>query len=64
MITPKIAESVVDVVADSGAQSCLWSRKSFLASGFSMADLIPVRHTMRAADRAEIEIDGAILLRW
>ena len=28
-----------------------------------MKDLLPVRHTMRAANRAAIEIDGAILLR-
>ena len=60
---PHIAPKFVDVVADSGAQSCLWSRKQFLDSGFSMQDLLPVRHTMRAANRAAIEIDGAILLR-
>ena len=50
----------IDVVADSGAQSCLCL---FLASGFSMEDLIPVRHTMRAANRAPINIGGAVLLR-
>ena len=60
---PTIAPKSIDVVADSGAQSCLWSRKEFLSSGFSMKDLIPVRHTMRAANRASINIDGAILLR-
>ena len=60
---PTIAPKYIDVIADSGAQSCLWSRKEFLASGFSRKDLIPVRHTMKAANRAPITIDGAILLR-
>ena len=50
---PTIAPKSIDVVADSGAQSCLWSRKEFLSSGISMKDLIPVRHnTMRVANRA------------
>ena len=60
---PAISPKHIDVVTDSGAQSCLWSRKEFLASGFSMKDLIPVRHAMRAANRAPITIDGAVLLR-
>ena len=60
---PTIAPKFIDVVVDSGAQSCLWSWKEFIANGFSMKDLIPVRHTMRAANRASINIDGAILLR-
>lgn len=60
---PVIAAKHIDVIADSGAQSCLWSRKEFLASGFSMHDLIPVRHMMKAANRAPITIDGAVLLR-
>ena len=58
-MTPKS----VEVVADTGAQSCLWSRKAFLRCGFSLADLIPVNHNMKAANSAPIEIDGAILLR-
>jgi len=60
---PSIAPKHIDVVTDSGAQSCLWSRKEFLSSGFSMKDLIPVRHAMRAANRAPIKIDGAVLIR-
>jgi ribosomal protein L44E len=60
---PIISPKYLDVVTDSGAQSCLWSRKEFLSSGFSMKDLIPVRHTMRAANCVSIEIDGAVLLR-
>ena len=60
---PVIAPKSIDTVTDSGAQSCLWSRSEFLANGFSMKDLIPVRHSMRTANRAPITIDGAILLR-
>jgi len=60
---PIISPKSIDVVTDSGAQSCLWSRKDYLSSGFSMKDLIPVRHIMRAANRAPITIDGAVLLR-
>ena len=60
---PKIAAKHIDVVADSGAQSCLWSRKEFLKSGFSMKDLIHVHHTMKAANTAPISIDGAIIIR-
>ena len=60
---PVVAPKHVDVVTDSGAQSCLWSRRGFLTSGFSMRDLIPVEHVMKAANHAPITIDGAILLR-
>ena len=62
-VQPTIVPKYIDVVADSGAQSCLWSRSEFLRSGFSMKDLVPVRHVMKAANCAEITIDGAILLR-
>ena len=60
---PQIAPKFIDVAADSGAQSCLWSREGFLASGFSRRHLISVYHTMKAANRVPITIDDAILLR-
>ena len=60
---PKICPKYIDVIVDSGAQSCLWSRQSFLRSGFTRQDLIPVRHLMKAANTAPIAIDGAILIR-
>ena len=60
---PKIAPKHVDVVTDSGAQSCLMPRKMFHQCGFAEKDLIPVRHLMKAANRAPISIDGAIFLR-
>ena len=60
---PTIPLTEITVVADSGAQSCLWSRRDFLASGFRTTDLIPVKHKMKAANRNRIQIDGAILIR-
>jgi hypothetical protein len=57
---PTIAPKHIEVIADSGAQSCLWSKEEFLASGFSKRDLLPVRHT---ANLAPIKIVGAIFLR-
>ena len=60
---PKISPKQVDTIVDSGAQSCLWSRRDFLKSGFNCRDLIPVHHTMEAANSAPITIDGAIFLR-
>ena len=63
-MTPvKILPKQVDVVAVSGAQSCLWSRSEFLQSGFNLCDLAQVHHTMEAANAAPIRIEGAILLR-
>ena len=60
---PTMKSSVLNVIWDSGAQSCLWSRKGFLAAGFSLTDLIPVNHKITAANSAPIEIDGAVILR-
>ena len=60
---PKISPKHIDVIIDSGAQSCLWSKKEFQKCGFSSEDLIPVHHAMKAANTAPITIDGAILLR-
>ena len=60
---PKKCEGLNEVVTDSGAQSCLWSREDYLDLGLTMNDLIPVSHSMKAANSASIEIDGAVLLR-
>ena len=59
---PRIDKTQIVVVADSGAQSCLWSRREFLASGFTEEDLIPVSHSMKTANRSQITIDGAVLV--
>ena len=54
---PRLTPSHIEVVTDTGAQSCLWSRDKFLQCGFHTSDPIPVKRTMKAANR------GAILIR-
>ena len=41
----------VDVVADTGAQLCLWSMYECLQRGFRMKDIIPVKQAVKAANR-------------
>ena len=60
---PSIDPFELSVVADTGAQSCLWGLNNFLRSGFTEADLIPVHHSLYAANKVEIPVSGAILLR-
>jgi hypothetical protein len=59
----QILRRTIVVVTDTGAQSCLWSRRECFNSGFCQEDLIPVRHTMKSANHSQITIDGAVLLR-
>ena len=59
---PEVKPKEVSTVTDTGAQSCLWGLLGFYACGFKDSDLRPVRRTIRAANREEIEIAGAILL--
>ena len=60
---PKVRPSDVTVVADTGAQSCLWGLRDFYRCGFNDSDLLPVKRTMRAANMDEIEIMGAVFVR-
>ena len=60
---PRIAPSYVTVVSDTGAQSCLWGLKDFYRYGFIKSDLLPVKHSMVAANSERINIVGAILVR-
>ena len=60
---PRIMPSHVNTVTDTGAQSCLWGLKDFYRCGFRDSDLIQVKRTIVAANREEINIVGAILLR-
>ena len=60
---PKIAPSHVTIVTDTGAQSCLWGLQDFYRCGFRKSDLLPVKGVMIAANREEIQIEGAILVR-
>ena len=61
--TPKIKPCEVCVVTDTGAQSCLWGLSDFLRCGFKESDLIPVKHTLYAANKEKIDVLGAILIR-
>lgn len=61
--TPKLSTCQVTAVTDTGAQSCLWSLTDFRRCGFKDSDLIPVKRTLLAANRDEIQIEGAIFIR-
>ena len=43
--------------------SCLWGLQNFLQAGFTKADLIPVKHSLFAANKGKIQVSGAIFLR-
>jgi len=51
----------VTAVADSGAQSNLWSLDAFLNAGFKMSDLSQVTLSLNAANKSPIRIVGAFL---
>ena len=48
---PNVTPSIITVVSDTGAQSCLWGLNEFLRCGFRRSDLIPVKRVMLAANR-------------
>ena len=54
--------SIITAIADTGAQSCLWSMSGFVAAGFSVDDLLSVSVNLRAANKTRIEITGAVIL--
>ena len=54
---------MVECVADTGAQSNVWSLKQCKDMGFTQKDLIPVSSSMSAANKSRIDICGAILLK-
>lgn len=60
---PKVKSCEVCVVTDTGAQSCLWGLSDFLRCGFKESDLIPVKHSLYAANKEKIDVLGAILIR-
>ena len=53
----------VSAIADTGAQSDLWSLAAFLACGFSHEDLLPVSLGLSAANRSPISIEGAFFAK-
>ena len=60
---PRITPTYIEVVTDSGAQSCLWGLDAFYRCGFKASDLIQVKHRINAANLMPINIVGAIILR-
>ena len=60
---PTTNPSIITAIADTDAQSCLWSMSGFLAAGFSAVDLLPVSVDLTAANKTRIEITGAVVLR-
>ena len=52
----------VTAIADTGAQSDLWSLDGFLHTGFTMGDLSPVSLSLNAANQSPIRIDGAFVV--
>lgn len=48
----------VAAVADTGAQSDLWSLDGFLKAGYKLSDLSPVSLPLHAANKSPIRIDG------
>ena len=55
--------AVVSAVADTGAQSDLWSLAEYLAHGFSRDSLSRVKLGMSAANRSPIPIEGAFFAK-
>ena len=53
----------VSAVADSGAQSDLWSLKDYLAHGFSRDNLVPVALSLSAANRSPIAYASAFFAK-
>ena len=60
---PDINPTKITAMADTGAQSCLWSLDGCFAAGFTESDLIPVSIDLEAANKSPISIAGALLLR-
>ena len=54
--------ATVQGLADSGAQSNVWSLNEYLAAGFSLDDLSPVTLALNAANKSAIRIDGALFV--
>jgi len=62
-LSSKNVSTSVTAVADSGAQSNLWSLNQFLDAGFTKADLSPVSLSLSAANKSPIKIEGAFFAK-
>ena len=56
---PTLDYCKINVVTDTGAQSCLWDLSSYLKHGFKKSNFIPVKRKMVVANREQIKITGA-----
>lgn len=59
---PTVVSTVIDGIADTGAQVCLWSLSDFYKAGYKKKELIKVKQKIAAANREPIEIVGAVFL--
>ena len=59
---PTVESTVVDGVADTSAQVCLWSLSDYYKAGYKKKELIKVKQKIAAANRQPIEIMGAVFL--
>ena len=59
----EVKHAKVSAIADTGAQSDLWSLNEFLACGFSREDLHPISLSMSAANHTWIPIEGAFFAK-
>ena len=63
-VTPSARSTKLNVMADTGCQSCLAGIKAINRLGLSHKDLIPVSMKMHTASNAGINIIGAVILRF
>ena len=56
-------DAFISAMAATGCQSCLAGLKIIKKLGLSSKDLIPVSMKMHAADKRDINILGAVILR-
>ena len=56
--------AVVNVIADTGAQSNLWGYNDFISKGFSKKDLSPVTLRISAANNQSLNIIGAFRAKF
>ena len=54
------AVSSVNVVTDTDAQSCLWGLQNFLRADFKNKELIPMKHTLFAANKEQISVSAVM----
>ena len=52
----------INVVTDTGVQSCLWDLDNYIKYCFKKSKFLPVKRKIVAANREQIEITGAIFM--